>query len=192
MNHGSQGASESPARKREKRATSTTSPCSRGSVCTTSSDQTSGSSSGVLAHPATSRTASKRASNRIAGVPRSLCMAQRAVNLRGESRQRAEQRVALQAVEHALALALAGDQPGALQHREVARDRGPAHGEALGEVRGGERGLRQEGDDAPARQRGEGIEHALGSINEHVNSMADRVALCLNDRTMSKGKAAPA
>ena len=121
---------------------------------------------------------STQALDRIPRIPTSLRrVPQRAVDLGGEARERAEQCITVQPVQHALALALAADQAGAHQHRQVVRDRRPAQREALGEVGGRQRGLRQEGEDAPARQRGQGVEDPLGSINLHVNSMADFASL---------------
>src|SRR6185436_17895427 len=132
----SQGAGAAPGRRLEKLATSITSPPSRSSVRASRSDQAS-VSSGVLAQPAASMTNRQQRLERIAGTPGGVWrMAQRAVDFGSEARQRAEQRVAVETVQHALPLALAADQPGALEHRQVARDRRPAHGEALGEIGG--------------------------------------------------------
>ncbi len=43
----------------------------------------------------------------------------------------------------------------------MARDGGGAHGEAAGELGGGEGGLREEGDDLAARRGGQGVEDAV-------------------------------
>src|SRR5687768_108863 len=164
MNHGCQGVSGASGAMPEKRATSTTSPASRERLRTTSSDHTSGSS-GVAAQPATR--SARTTLDRISGV----AVVERAIDLGGEARQRTEQRISPQAVEHALAMALAGDQTRALEHREMARHRGPAHTEALREVGGGQRRLGEERDDLTPRQRAQRVEHPLGIVNQHANSM---------------------
>src|SRR5688572_30253460 len=179
MNQGSHGGNGAPGATLEKRATSTITPRSGESLRMTSSDHTSGSSD-VPAQPA--RSSASPTLDRIARVP----VVERAVDFGGEARQRAEQRIATQPVEHALPLALAGDKPGSLQHRKVARHRGSAHAEAIGEVGGRERSLREERDDLASRQRRQGVEHPLRmkrvTINKHANSMADEARLCLESR----------
>src|SRR5687768_15003029 len=123
MNHGFHGANGAPGAMLEKRATSTIAPRSGASLRITSSDHTSGSS-GVAAQPATS--SARTTLDRIARIP----IVERAIDFGGEARQRAEQRIAAQPVEDALAVTLAGNKTGSLQHRKVARHRGPAHAEA--------------------------------------------------------------
>src|SRR6185295_16988285 len=83
------------------------------------------------------------------------------IHLGGEARQCVEQDVAVQPVQHALALALGGHEARMLQHREVARYRRSAGAEARREVGGGERGLPEERDDLAARQRGQGGEYMI-------------------------------
>jgi len=61
---------------------------------------------------------------------------QRTVHLGGEARQRPEQHVAVDAVQHALTLPLADHQARALQHGEMARHRRRAEREAVGELGG--------------------------------------------------------
>ena len=97
-------------------------------------------------------------------------MPQRAVDFGGEARERAEQRVAVEAVEHALPLALAGDQPGALstdRWREIA-------GALMAK-----RSARSAVDSAvcdrnammlPARQRRQRVEHALQDVTSMLIS----------------------
>src|SRR5688572_32822441 len=119
MSQGSHGSGEAPGCRREKLAASTTSLRSRSSVRTTRADQTSGSS-GVLAQPAASARQNPSRLDRIPRIPTSLRrVPQRAVDFGGEARERAEQCVTLEPIEHALPLALAGNQASALKHREM-------------------------------------------------------------------------
>src|SRR5262245_21589324 len=111
---------------------------------------------------------------------------QRPVDLGGEARERVEQSVAVEAVEHALALALGRDEAGVQQDRQVARHRRRAHAEAQRQVGGRERGLAEEGDDLPARHRRQGGEDPVQRINKHVNSLAKSKVLWLDASTRRK------
>jgi len=79
---------------------------------------------------------------------------QGAVDFGGEARQGVEEHVAVEAIQHALALALAHHEPCALQHGQMARDGRRAERETFREIGSGERGLRQERNDLPPRNRG--------------------------------------
>src|SRR6185436_11011669 len=81
--------------------------------------------------------------------------------LGSEPRQRIHEGVAHQAVQHALSLTAARYQAGVLQHRKVARHRRRADAEARRELAGGERGLRQRGEDGAALPGGERGENAF-------------------------------
>src|SRR5688572_11071895 len=77
--------------------------------------------------------------------------------LEGEAGQVVDQVVAVEAVHHELTLALAADQAGVLQDREMPRDRRRAHREALGELGGAQLSLGQVCEDLPPWRGCEGF-----------------------------------
>ena len=89
---------------------------------------------------------------------------QGAVDFGGEARQGVEEHVAVEAIQHALALALAYHEAGALQHGEMARHGRRAEREAFREFGGGERGLRQESQNLPP---GHGSKRAEDVVEVH-------------------------
>ena len=118
-----------------------------------------------------------RCLDRLARASRGRAGPAPAASSAGESGQRLDQRIAHQPVEHALTLAPAGDQPGVLEHRKVARDgrRADARSAAASSpvVRSrsaSERSMPRRGPEASASRPGR---HALSDVNRFANRLND-------------------
>src|SRR4051812_30007178 len=83
-------------------------------------------------------------------------------------RHRVVERLGLQPAGAPLRLAAADDEAGALEHLQVARDRGEAHRERLGELVDSRLALGQAGQDLPPRGIGEGGEREAEGVGRHV------------------------
>ena len=76
-----------------------------------------------------------------------------------------------------LGVAAAGDQARALEHLEVSRDRGQAHGEWLRELRDGRLAVGEAGEDRATRRIGEGREGKAELVGKHLTDQLNNVSV---------------
>src|SRR4051794_4430928 len=86
---------------------------------------------------------------------------------------RVVERLGLHPARPPLRLAAAGDQPGALEDLEVARDRRKAHVKRRGDLVDRRLALGQAGEDRPARGVGEGGERLAELVGRHLTHLLD-------------------
>src|SRR5205085_10508660 len=89
--------------------------------------------------------------------------------LEREAGQGVHEVVGVEAIHDELAAALAENQVGGFEQREMARDRRGAHREALGDLAGGELARGQVREDLASRGGGEGFENAVGGHEGFTN-----------------------